>query len=199
MGCGCSGNSPKHCWELSPGPVPGAAGLSSLHTGQKLLILCQHCLPHGSDTVPPQVGTQRESPPSAGDTRSPLQVLPGSEAFSCAKPKDNCRRFLHPAAGTRPGNSGAAESSHFPRSSERYRKAQGDGDALLAGMAAELGWPGLGGDWGCAAKPLPLARGRASARGMLMPCAPGGSSRSRDGKGDLRQHACQCGVRSCLC
>lgn len=74
LGCGCSGNSPKHCWEPSPGPISGAAGLSSLQPGQKLLILCQPCLPHGhcSDTVSPQVGTQRER----GERERALQLSP---------------------------------------------------------------------------------------------------------------------------
>lgn len=169
-GCGCSGNSPKHCWQPSPGPVPGAAGLSSLHTGQKLLLLCQPCLPHGhpSDTVPPQAGTQREreSPPSAVDTTCPLQSPLTAKPSAVPNPKTTAE-VSPPSSWNQAWKLRGCRVITF--SAKERTLPQGAGGWGRPAVAAEPGQP-----WeGTGAVPPPLARDRASAWDVLMPCALG--------------------------
>lgn len=104
--------SPERCREPNPGPIPGATGLSSCWISCLLCASAAFC-------VATPVPLCHRSGDAEGDAvswgcQSPCAVPPDGEAFSCSRPKNNCRRFLHPAAGSRPGNSGAAESSHFP-------------------------------------------------------------------------------------
>ena len=111
---GCCPGLPKSRGfrEPNPGPIPGATGLSSCWISCLLCASAAFC-------VATPVPLCHRSGDAEGDAvswgcQSPCAVPPDGEAFSCSRPKNNCRRFLHPAAGSRPGNSGAAESSHFP-------------------------------------------------------------------------------------
>lgn len=158
---------------------------SAASTGQKLLILCQPCLPRGylSDTVPPQAGTHRDrEPPSAGDTTSPLQ--PPLTANPPAVPNLKTTAQVSPPSSWKQAWKlrGCRVITFSAELRTLYRKAQGDG-----GAPARDG-RGAGRGQGLGSRDTASGKGQSLSRGLLVPCAPGGSPRSRDGKEDPRQH-----------